>query len=236
MQTKFILGCNYWASHAGTEMWKNWNADVVENDFKVLREIGVKYLRVFPVWRDFQPVMGMYSGGGALYEYRLEGEVFPQNPYFLDEIMLERFHQFCLLAKKYELKLIVGLLTGWMSGRLLIPAVLANRNLFTDPVALMFEQKFIQGFVTRLKGEEAISHWDLGNECNCMSGTNKREDAFSWSMIVSNCIRANDNTRPIVSGMHSLGFETVWNIVDQAEISDLLTTHPYPHWTPHWSL
>ena len=34
----FMLGCNYWASHAGIEMWKNWDRDQVEKDFKVLSE------------------------------------------------------------------------------------------------------------------------------------------------------------------------------------------------------
>ena len=28
----FIIGVNYWASHAGTNMWKNWNEDTVRND------------------------------------------------------------------------------------------------------------------------------------------------------------------------------------------------------------
>ena len=37
----FALGCNYWASHAGTEMWRRWDADVVEKDFAALEAHGV---------------------------------------------------------------------------------------------------------------------------------------------------------------------------------------------------
>lgn len=46
--SEFMLGCNYWASNAGTEMWKQWDADVVDEDFKILSENGVKYVRIFP--------------------------------------------------------------------------------------------------------------------------------------------------------------------------------------------
>ena len=44
-------------------------------------------------------------------------ESFPTNENYLDETMLARFNEFCSIAEKYNIKLIVGLLTGWMSGR-----------------------------------------------------------------------------------------------------------------------
>lgn len=28
----FSIGCNYWASHAGTAMWRDWRPDVVRRD------------------------------------------------------------------------------------------------------------------------------------------------------------------------------------------------------------
>ena len=53
---EFMLGVNYWASHAGTDMWRDWNEDIVEKDLKLLADNGLDVLRVFPNWRDFQPV------------------------------------------------------------------------------------------------------------------------------------------------------------------------------------
>ncbi len=50
---EFILGCNYWASNAGADMWKNFDINVVERDLKILSEKGVEYVRIFPNWRDF---------------------------------------------------------------------------------------------------------------------------------------------------------------------------------------
>ena len=53
---KIEIGCNYWASHAGMYMWRDWREDVVERDFAKLSELGITMLRVFPLWPDFQPV------------------------------------------------------------------------------------------------------------------------------------------------------------------------------------
>lgn len=235
MKNEFMLGCNYWASNAGTEMWNDWSAEAVDNDFKKLSEYGVKYLRVFPNWRDFQPIHPLMGGGMSLREYRLHDAELPKNPYYIDETMIERFGIFCDLAQKHGMKLIVGLLTGWMSGRSFVPPALYGKNLSTDTTALLFEQKFVHGMVELFKDKPAIYAWDLGNECNCLVNADSRETAENWSMIISNAIKSADSTRPVVSGMHSIGIDGIWRIEDQGETTDILTTHPYPYWCSHCS-
>ena len=231
--SEFMLGCNYWASHAGTEMWKNWDEQQVDRDLNNLSEYGIKYLRVFPNWRDFQPVVPVYFAKGIIKEYMLDGCRQPENPWYLDEIMLDRFGKFCNIAEKYGMKLIVGLLTGWMSGRLFIPSALNGKNLCTDSIALKFELLMIRGIVSRFSDCNAIYAWDLGNECNCMSEVNTQEEAMVWTATVSNAIRAVDPQKPIVSGMHSLSVDgTSWRISDQADWNDILTTHPYAYFVP----
>lgn len=230
---EFMLGCNYWASNAGIEMWRNWDEETVRNDFATLSQHGVKYLRVFPVWRDFQPVSPLYDYWGVIREYRVNEDKLPTNKYYLDETMLERFEKFCDISEEYGMHLIVGLITGWMSGRLFIPPVVYGKNLYTDTTALMFELKFIEGFVQRMKNKPAIYAWDLGNECNCLSENRCYETAEAWTGTISNAIRANDATRPVVSGMHSLTLEGTWRIEGQAAYTDMLTTHPYPFFVPH---
>ncbi|MDF1513082.1 MAG: beta-mannanase, partial [Anaerolineae bacterium] len=56
-----------------------------------------------------------------------------------------------------------------------------------------------------------------------------------WTAAVVNSIRVEDSSRPIVSGMHSLqpGGGALWRMQDQGELTDVLTTHPYPIFTPH---
>lgn len=51
--------------------------------------------------------------------------------------------------------------------------------------------------------------------------------------MIANAIRAADPSRPIVSGMHGLNLDGPWTITDQGEFTDILTTHPYPHWVAH---
>ena len=215
-------------------MWKNWDEEQVERDMQDLPEYGVKYLRVFPNWKDFQPVMPVYGGEGRIKEYMLEGCREPENPWYLDEVMLDRFGKFCTVAEKYGMKLIVGLITGWMSGRLFIPSALNGKNLCTDPVALKFELLMVRGIVSRFCERDVIYAWNLGNECNCMSKVNTREEAMVWTAAVSNAIRAADPDRPVISGMHSLSVDRdAWRITDQADWNDILTTHPYAYFVPY---
>ena len=159
----FFVGANYWASNAGTFMWRDWDAAAVERDFRLLHENGAQVLRVFPLWSDFQHVTDHRMCSGKHYEFRCDEEPLGEGPAGQAAMvpeMLERFHTFCQLAQKYDLKLIVGLLTGWMSGRLYAPPALEHRNLLTDPVALRWEVLFIRCFVREMKAEPAIAAWD----------------------------------------------------------------------------
>ncbi len=230
----FILGCNYWASNAGTDMWRDFDIDIIRKDIKTLSEYGVAHLRVFPNWRDFQPVFPMIKGGGIVFDYCLENDNEPTNPYYLDDKMMEEFSIFLDICQEYDIKVIVGLITGWMSGRLFVPPVLFGKNVLADPLALHFEQLFIKGFVSHFKDRHTIIAWDLGNECNCMGSADKIQSE-NWTSIISNAIRAEDSSREIVSGMHGLSVEKTnpWSIAEQSFYTDILTTHPYPYWCQH---
>ena len=234
----FVVGCNYWASHAGTAMWRDWQPTVVEADLRQLAGAGLQLLRVFPLWPDFQPLTLLRTGHGRPAEYR-----FGEAPLPPDELgqagvsaeMLDRFAAFADLAQANGLKLLVGLVTGWMSGRLFVPPALEGLNVLTDPTAIMWQVRLVRTLVRRFRTHPAIAGWDLGNECNCMAPVPGPEAAWVWTAALTNAIRAEDATRPIVSGMHSLSPDPKghWPIRDQAELNDVLTTHPYPIFTPH---
>lgn len=229
---EFMIGCNYWASNAGTEMWNNWSEDAVREDLEILSAHGVRYMRAFPNWRDFQPVIPMLKKIG----YCLTDDRIPTNPYYLDDIMLERFDRFCDLCEEYGMKLIISLMTGFMSGRQFIPSALYGKDLLTDPVALSFEQLYLKGMVRRFKNRKVIIAWGLGNECNTWGGGDNRYTGMNWTALISNAIRAEDPTRPIYSDMHGLALpheKYGWKIEDQGEFCDVMTTHPYPLWVNH---
>lgn len=232
----FVVGCNYWASHAGAGMWRDWRPDVAARDLERLAGASLQVLRVFPLWPDFQPLTQLGAGFGPV-EFRHGEEALPDDEAGLagvSAVAMERFRIFADLAEQQGLKLIVGLITGWMSGRLFAPPAFAGRNVLTDPAVILWQTRFVRHFVRCFREHPAILAWDLGNECNCM-GPATREQAWLWTSAITNAIRVEDNSRPVVSGMHSLSPApgAAWRIQDQGELTDVLTTHPYPYFTPH---
>lgn len=242
---EFVIGCNYWASHAGTAMWADWQPDIVEGDLKKLSKCGIQVLRVFPIWPDFQPLNLLLRGINELPEFT-HGEIpLPDNEAGqagMSAEQISNFKNFLDIAEKYGLKLIVGLITGWMSGRLFVPPALERRNLITDPVAVMWQIRFVKYFVNHFIDSPTIVAWEPGNECNCMSTISSGEQAWVWLSTIVNTIRSVDCNRPILSGISTLGLTyrknppTEWKIQDVGELVDFLTPHPYPVFTPHTDL
>lgn len=231
----FVVGCNYWASHAGTHMWRDWRPDVVESDLRRLAEGGIEVIRVFPLWPDFQPITELCTAGGGRVEFRHGENPLPDDDCGqagMSAAAMAKFGQFLGMMDRHGIRCIVGLLTGWMSGRLFLPPALERLNVLTDPIAMLWEIRFVRHFVSTFRDHKAIAGWDLGNECNCM-GSATREQAYTWTATIANTIRACDQSRPVVSGLHGLTPQGKWTMQDQGELTDLLTIHPYPPFTPH---
>ena len=99
----FFVGCNYWASHAGTRMWRNWDAASVEADLAALSKAGVQVIRAFPLWPDFQPLTAHTTWAQTFIEMRFGEEPLPDTPAGragVDEVMIERFRCFAELAER----------------------------------------------------------------------------------------------------------------------------------------
>ena len=61
MRPEPILGCVYVPSDAGFAMWRRWSRSTVERDLARIRAEGFGAVRVFVVWRDFEPEPGSYD-------------------------------------------------------------------------------------------------------------------------------------------------------------------------------
>jgi endo-1,4-beta-mannosidase len=235
---EFSIGVNYWASNAGTKMWSKFSLEEIDADFAALKSANVNTVRIFPLWSDFQPIMEISECSNSFRELGfLDGSPLPATglkSYGLDPEMLNRFRQVANLATKHNLKLIVGLLTGWMSGGMFIPPALAGKNLIENFRAIRIAQMFLKGFVNEMKDHPAIVAWEPGNECNCLSSSNA-DCAWNWLNMVTSTIKLCDPTRPVYSGMHGgkNSLHKSYDLITQGKLCDALTTHPYPAFTAH---
>ena len=230
----FVTGCNYWASHAGIHMWRDWNGDQIEKDLAVLKKSGIDVMRVFPLWPDFQPLTAILAHNGN-FRGMQQADGPMQNEAGVDEEMMRRFRFLCDAAAKNDIKLVVGLVTGWMSGRLFVPLALERKSIIADHESVMWQVRYVRHFVREMKDHPAIAAWDLGNECNVMSFVESQPAvAWTWMNAITGAIRVEDASRPVVSGMHSCPTQVdrAWNLRHQGELVDVLTTHPYPLFTP----
>ena len=53
--TDFTLGVNYWPRRKAMYWWNNFDEAEVADEFAVIRELGLKVVRLFLLWDDFQP-------------------------------------------------------------------------------------------------------------------------------------------------------------------------------------
>lgn len=233
---RFETGVNYWASHAATEMWRKWDADVVERDFAELEKYGITLARVFPLWPDFQPIKSIACAGACVpVDMRRADteERFPETEAGragVDETMMARFELLCDIAEKHHIKLIVCILTAHMTFRLFLPPAMENRDLFLDPKALKWEGKFFRYFVRRMKHHPAIRAWESGNESNFITKNQDADASWFWQNYVYSIIRNEDISRPIIAVSDLKIDNNEWLIRDGAELGDVLAVHPYPMW------
>ena len=232
------LGVNYWSSFNATKMWREWRPDEIEKDLVALKALGITTLRVFPTWSDFQPIVEVHancSNWNKSFDTRmtLDEDARPQTEAGyagVDETMLRRFEEFCDLAEKHGMRLVVAVMTGQMTFRLFLPPALENRNPYSDPYALAWEGRFVECFVNRMKGKKAIVAWESGNESRALAPTESREQGEWWLRYIHSVIRVADPTRPVVSVD---GFEIaggMWRVSENAHLSDYVPHHLYALW------
>ena len=237
MLTKgFVTGVNYWASNAGIKMWSDFDEAVIDSDFKKLAEVKMDVVRLFPLWSEFQPVRQLYRYGGGEVDVRYLDDTLPPDTEVgragMSEEMLCRFEKVLRLAEKHGLKVAVGLLTGWMSGRLFVPPILEGKNLLTNVTANRMATDFIRVFVNRFKNEDVIVGWTSGNETDCLARASLEEKEL-WAVNMRNAIRAADPTRPIMDDMHPMRTSGTDSLNSRRDIFDATTVHPYILFSPY---
>lgn len=227
----FFTGINYWGSENAIQMWENFDAKSIEKDFQLLKGTGITHLRVFPLWPVFQPLHALY-GPDSEFEYAFGEEPLPDTlagRAGVSEEACRNFEIFCGLAQKYEMHLIVALITGHMSFRTYNPPAFNGKDLLSDPVVIKWQLRFVKYFVRRFKDTKAIIGWDLGNETTQLPGLNGNKNTFYvWSSMIADAIKVCDPSRPVISGLDFAWVENGYaNLKDMGEMCDMHTVHPY---------
>lgn len=234
--TGYVTGVNYLASNAGIKMWLDFDPKVIDEDFKKLKELKIDVIRIFPLWSVFQPVYQIYECKGKEQMLAFKGDnLFPdtyEGRAGLDTEMLDKFEIVLDLAHKHGLKAYIGMLSGWLSGRLFCPPALEGRNLTSDPLALKLEMDFIRVFVERFRDKPAVAGWASGNETDCLSDVDW-DERLAWQTMMRNAIKAADPNHPVLNDMHPLRRYGVHTVAKRRDLFDLATIHPYSYFTPY---
>ena len=214
---KFALGVNYLSSQNGTNMWCDFDEKVTEKDFIALSKAGVKWICLFPFWKEFQTLSANSSVCTA----------------GVCEIMMYRLETVLNLCKKHSLRAVITVFADFENDTNAVPQLFADKNIYTNPLALMWEQRYIKYLVTRFKDHPALCGWCTDNFYKASSSIKGDTAAQeSWTALVCNAIKTVDKEHPVISGQAFLGTESIfpqktqgWQIIPHSQYIDIITSH-----------
>jgi endo-1,4-beta-mannosidase len=226
----FVLGVNYWPRRKAMYWRSQFEAAEVQEEFEVIKGLGLHLVRIFLLWEDWQPT-----------------------PDTVDEAALQNLETVCKIAAELDLELDVTFFTGHMSGPSWAPDWMLRRdhpvpprvrqvvsggkaidcgyaNPFTDPVTLQAAELLLQTVVSRLKGHPAIGLWNLGNEPDLFAWPPDAASGRAWVRRMTSLIRAIDPATPVTCGLHvaNLVQDNGLRVHDVFDEVDVPVMHGYP--------
>ncbi|MBC7083389.1 MAG: beta-galactosidase [Bacillota bacterium] len=207
---EFVCGVNYWPRESGVHMWKEWNPESVDAEFRQMGALSLNACRVFLLWEDFQP-----------------------GPETMSEEAMGKFDELVQIARRHRIGLIPTFFTGHMSGENWDVPWRRDRDPYSDPGMLRAQVRLVREFARRYRGEDAILFWDLANEPDVFVKPASVDAAWLWTHVLYREIKAHDPVHPVTLGIHAWSLFTPgpFRVRDVAEVCDFLCMHPYPSYT-----
>ncbi|XWX04585.1 cellulase family glycosylhydrolase [Aggregatilineales bacterium SYSU G02658] len=232
---QFVLGVNYWPRRKAMYWWSNFDLAEVQEEFRLIADLGLNVVRIFLLWDDWQPTPDAVSAD-----------------------CLRHFGQVCDVAASYGLGLDVTFFTGHMSGPNWSPRWLLDdaappasphirqvissgqivpslyRNMFHDPQALTASRLLLKTVVREYHNHDAIWMWNLGNEPDLFAHPHTAEAGRAWVREMVALIRSIDPEHPITCGLHvaSLLEDNGLRVHDVYAETDVAVMHGYPMYIP----
>ena len=224
----FLLGVNYWPRRKAMYFWTDFDQGEVRDEFALIRDVGIRVVRFFLRWEDFQPA-----------------------PDRIDPRQIRNLETVAQTASDVGVLLEPTLFNGHMSGPNWSPTWLLSdepanpgdrpliaggrvvdrkvRNVYVDPFAIEAEERIVRAAVGALSGHPAIWAWSLGNEPDLFCRPPTAEDGAAWTARITNLIHEIDPAHPVTIGLHtaSLEHQVGLRVDQQAEGTDFSVMHGY---------
>jgi endo-1,4-beta-mannosidase len=210
------LGVNYWSRAGGPDMWLEFDATVVEQELRQLKEHGIGFTRSFLVWPQFMPQPGVF-----------------------EESLFALYGSFLDLCEKTGVKTIPTFLVGHMSGENRDPAWREGRDLYSDPFMLEQQSLYVREVVKRFGAHPAVVAWLLTNEMPLYGGAGEHEAVTNWAKTLVQAVRDGGGTQPVSAGDGAWGIETSgkengFRLRELKDVVGWVGPHVYPHESDEW--
>jgi endo-1,4-beta-mannosidase len=176
-RTPFLVGANYWASHAGHRMWERWDATIVDRDLALAQSMGLNALRTFFWSPELNPRPGV-----------------------IDERVLAHFAELLAMAHGRGIGLFPTFFVGHMSGIDWDIPWRQGRDFCADPYMVYWETDLVRRVVGRFRGHPGILGWILTNELPNYTGSLPPETATMWTRAMYQAVKEADPAALVSTG------------------------------------
>ncbi len=227
MKDEFMTGVNYWPIEAAMDWWHCFDPGVVKEDFSRIREAGLKGVRIFLLWEDFQPL-----------------------PKKVSVKALEELVSVMDMAHERELQILLTLFTGHMSGMNYLPPWMlesresetrfpvfsegrvrknAIRNFYADREVREAQKLLVREVAGALQGYPSLWAWDLGNEPSNLAIPSSQKEALIWLEEMVSELKKRGESIPVTLGLHQEDLEEDRKMgpKEVASFCDFLSMHTY---------
>jgi len=210
--------------------WSNFDAGEVREEFAIIRELGMGWVRLFLLWEDWQPA-----------------------PDTVNLDALASLETVADIAADLELELDITFFVGHMSGPNWAPPWLLRpnglpapgvrqvvsrgraveggyANIFADDQALAAARLLLRTVVGALHDHSAVGMWNLGNEPDLFAWPPDAPAGRSWVRDMTGIIREIDPRHPITCGLHTANLfqDNGLRVHDVFAETDVAVMHGYP--------